>query len=636
MARRRPFRNGSRRGGDVASTLLLRDTRVRPCIAALWMLGFLLCQGLPGTARAADPQPYEVTLKPTGDKALDTALHDSASLISLRESAPVGPFALAERARQDMRRFQTALNSFGYYKAKIEMTIGGKGLDDPGLSAAIENLPADPPVPIVATFDLGPRFTLGKVGISTPVPEDIASHVELKSGQPAMAADVLAAQGRVLTALREDGYPLAKVPVPVATLRPDANELDVDFQPEAGPKADIGPISFAGLGRMNESFVRDRLTIHEGQLYQPSAVEAARTDLTSLGVFSSVRAVPGDSLNMQGQLPITFDLTERPRHLVDMGVSYSTDLGIGYNVGWHDRNVFGNAEQLNLTAAAQLGGNAITKPGYQFGAQFLKPDFLHRDQTLDVSVNAIKQSLQAYDQTALIERIALNRKLSRFWTISVGVEGEQERIDQEDVTRHYNLIGLPATLSYDSTGNPFNPQHGIKASFYVRPTQSLGQPNASFVIMQMSGSTYFDLLGDGGSILALRGLVGEVPGVETFDLPPDQRFYAGGSATVRGYRYQTLGPQFPDQKPTGGTAITAGTVELRQRIWGNFGSAVFLDAGQVTANGQPFSGNWHAGAGAGARYYTPIGPIRLDVAVPLNKLPGGDSFEVYVGLGQAF
>ena len=105
---------------------------------------------------------------------------------------------------------------------------------------------------------------------------------------------------------------------------------------------------------------------------------------------------------------------------------------------------------------------------------------------------------------------------------------------------------------------------------------------------------------------------------------------------MRGYRFQTLGPQFPDGKPTGGTAISAATVELRQRIWGNFGSAVFLDAGQVTSNGQPFSGGWHAGAGVGARYYTPIGPIRLDVAVPLNRLPNGDSLEVYVGLGQAF
>ena len=586
--------------------------------------------------RAADPQPYDVILKPTGMDALDKALHDSANLISLRESAPVGPFALAERARGDVARFRTALNSFGYYKAKVEVTVGGRRLDDPGLYSAIENLPAEPPVPVVVSFDLGPQFKLGKVEISTPVPQDIESHLDLKSGQPAMAADVLAAQGRLLSALREDGYPLAKVPVPVATLRPDANLLDVDFQPDTGPKADIGPIDFTGLKDMNESFVRRRLTIHQGQLYQPSAIETARSDLVSLGVFSTVRAEPATALDPQGQLPITFDLTERPRHLVDMGVSYSTDLGIGYNIGWHNRNLFGNAEQLNLTAAAQLGGNAITKPGYQFGAQFLKPDFLHRDQTLELDLTALKQSLQAYDQTAVIEKAALNRKLSPFWTVSLGVEGEQERIDQEGVTRHYNLVGLPATLSYDSTGNPFNPTHGIKATFYVRPTQSFGQPNTTFVIMQATASTYFDLFRNGNTILALRGLVGEVPGVSTFDLPPDQRFYAGGTSTVRGYRYQSLGPQFPDGNPTGGTAISAGTVELRQKVWGNFGAAAFLDAGQVTASGQPFSGDWHAGAGVGARYYTPIGPIRLDVAVPLNKLPGGDSFEVYVGLGQAF
>ena len=121
-----------------------------------------------------------------------------------------------------------------------------------------------------------------------------------------------------------------------------------------------------------------------------------------------------------------------------------------------------------------------------------------------------------------------------------------------------------------------------------------------------------------------------------FGLPPDQRFYAGGSGTVRGYRYQTLGPQFPDEKPTGGTAISTGTVELRQRILGNYGVVGFVDVGQVSANGAPFTSDWHAAPGVGARYYTSIGPIRLDVAVPLNKLPGGDSFELYIGIGQAF
>ena len=238
-----------------------------------------------------------------------------------------------------------------------------------------------------------------------------------------MAADVLAAQGRLLDALRADGHPLAKVPVPLAILHPDENRLDIDFQPDAGPKADIGPINLTGLKDMNEFFVRRRLLLHQGEPYSPQAIENARQDLNSIGVFSVVRADPASALDPAGQLPITFDLTERPLHAVDLGAAYSTDLGITFTTAWHDRNLFGNAEQLNLTAGTTSGGNASVKPGYQAGIQFLKPDFLARDQTLEVSLNAIKQSLQAYDQTALLEKIGLSRKLSPYWTASLGLSG---------------------------------------------------------------------------------------------------------------------------------------------------------------------------------------------------------------------
>ncbi|WP_428486655.1 autotransporter assembly complex protein TamA [Rhodopila sp.] len=577
-----------------------------------------------------------MTLKPTGNGVLDAALHDSASLISLRASAPTGGFALTERARQDVGRFKTALQSFGYYKASVHLTIDGKTLDDPGIFAALDQAPASPPIAVVVSFDLGPRFQLGQVTISTPVPADIPGQLDLRSGQPAMAADVLAAQGRLLSALREDGYPMAKVPIPLATLRPDENRLDVEFQPDAGPKTDIGPISFSGLKDMNESFVRRRLTVHPGELFTTSAIDTARQDLTSIGVFSVVRAVPADALDPQGQLPITFDLTERPLHAVDLGVAYSTDVGINVTTGWHDHNLFGNAEQLNLTAAVQLGGNAVTRPGYNVGAQFIKPDYLVRDQSLEIDVNAIDQSLQAYQQTALLEKIALNRKLTPHWTASLGLSGEQESILQEDVTRHYELVGIPASLRYDNTTSLLAPTSGIRASLTVTPTESLGTTSATFFITQLAGSTYLDLFDNGRSILALRGLVGKDFGAGVFSLPPDQRFYAGGSGTVRGYRFQTLGPQFANRIPTGGTAISAGTVELRQRILGSYGIATFLDVGQVSSNGAPFTSNWHAGAGIGARYYTSIGPIRLDVAVPLNKLPGGDSLELYIGIGEAF
>ena len=613
--------------------------RTQTPAAVRWLALFLVISTaivLTKRSQGADPQPYTVTLKPTGDSALDAALQGSSTLISLQKSAPVAGFALSERARQDAARFATALHSFGYYKATVATTIAGHKLDDPALAAIIDSAPANPPLAVVVSFDLGPRFKLGSITVSTKVPPDIPAQLDLAPGQPAMAAQILRGQGELLDALRADGYPLAKVPVPIATLHPDENLLDVDFQPDAGPKADIGPISFSGLKHMNESFVRKRLLINQGDQFSPQAIEKARTDLSSIGVFSVVRADPASALDADGQLPIKFDLTERPLHAVDAGIAYSTDLGVNLTAGWHDRNLFGNAEQLNLTASYQAGGDAIVRPGYFAGAQFLKPDFLRRDQTLEVDLNAIKQSLQAYEQTALQEKIAINRKLSPHWTASLGLAGEQESILQENVTRHYNLVGIPASLKYDSTTNLLDPTEGIRALLSVTPTEAIGTPSATFFITQLSGSTYLDVFNDGRSILALRGLIGQVSGAGIFAVPPDQRFYAGGSATVRGYRYQTLGPQYPDRIPTGGTAISTGTVELRQRILSSYGVVGFMDVGQVSSNGAPFTSNWHAGAGVGARYYTPIGPIRLDFAVPLNKLPGGDSFEVYIGIGQAF
>jgi translocation and assembly module TamA len=137
-------------------------------------------------------------------------------------------------------------------------------------------------------------------------------------------------------------------------------------------------------------------------------------------------------------------------------------------------------------------------------------------------------------------------------------------------------------------------------------------------------------------------LVGVAGGANTFSLPPDQRFYAGGSGTIRGYRYQSVGPLFPDGNPMGGRAINAGTVEYRQRVATSFGAVAFVDAGSVSTNLSPFNGKAQEGAGVGVRYYTPIGPLRVDVAVPIKKRPrtatfrGDDAFEIYIGLGQAF
>jgi translocation and assembly module TamA len=614
----------------------------RACLLALCLASAVAPATL---VRAADPVAYTLTIEPTGNKALDAALAGTSQLAALRTNAPAGPFALVSRARQDLGGLDTALKSFGYYQAHLTLTIDGHGLDDPNLPDKLGALPQDTKASVNVAVDTGELFHLRHVTLDGAVPPEASAQFSLKRGDPAIAATVLAAGYTLLSALQEQGYARATVDPPVATAIPAEHALDVSFHVVTGPQINLGPISITGLKRMHQRFVRRQLLIHQGQLYQPSKIEAAREDLASLGVFSGIRISAAKQLDADGELPLRVDVSERKLHTVTLNVAYSTDLGGSAGAIWSHHDVFGNAEQLNLTAEITgLGGTADQGLGYLAKAQFLKPDYYHRDQTLDIDVEGLRQDLQSYTQTAIIAGPALRRKLSPEWTLSVGLTGTEESILQENVTRDYTLAAVPITAQFDSTQvkSPLDdPLRGLRATLIATPTESFSGKDATFFILQGQASTYFDLnhLGiskPGMSVIAIRGLVGTVKGATDFDLPPDQRFYGGGSATVRGFRYQSIGPQFPDNTPIGGTSIDAATIELRQRIWGNIGAAAFIDAGQVATGSAPFAGRLEEGAGVGARYYTAIGPIRVDFAVPITPIPHGDSFEIYLGLGEAF
>ena len=596
-------------------------------------------------ARAADPLSYTVTIASTGNRELDRALKGSSQLESLRAKEAISPFALIGRAQQDIERLETVLQGFGYYQGKVAITVERRPLDDPGLPAAMEALPEGTNAAVDVAIDTGPLYHLRKVTIEGEMPDELRGKLGIKPGDAAVASEVLQAQARLLTALQEDGYALATVETPVAYEDPAAQVLDVTYKVDAGRQVDIGDIGVSGLHDVHESLVRNRLLLHSGERYSPSRIEKARQDLLSLGVFSGISVRAGDHVDALGRIPVNFDVQERPRHAVGFTAAYSTDLGGSVKATWSNRNLFGNAEQLNLAAAVSgLGGSATTGLGYNVSAQFIKPEFKARDQSLEVDAGALRQKLEAYDQDAVTAGVSLNRKFSDIWSGSVGVSAIQERILQEGVTRDYTLLGIPLNAKYNSTGvtNPLEDAlHGIRASVTVTPTQSFGASSATFVIIQASASGYFDLASvgwtaPGRSVLAWRALIGTAQGATQFALPPDQRFYGGGSATVRGFRYQSIGPEFPDGKPIGGTSIDAATIEFRQRLPNNLGAVAFIDAGQVGARSTPFQGTARVGAGVGIRYYTAIGPIRLDVAVPLNKQPGGDSFDIYIGLGQAF
>ena len=598
-----------------------------------------------GVAGAADPQSYSLAIASTGDSALDATLQASSQLASLRDTAPIGPFALLGRAREDIDRLKTVLESFGYYQGRVAITVLGRPLDNPELPDALAAVPENEDAAVAITIVPGELYHLRTITIDGEVTPAERSALGLESGQPANAVAVLDAQARLLSALEEDGHAFASVDTPIAYEVPQEHGIDVVFHVVAGPAVAIGAISLTGLKRVEETLVRTRLLVQSGQPYSPSRLEAARRDLLALGVFSSVSIHAADHPDADGRVPLSVVLQERLRHSLGFNATYSSDLGGSAGVRWTDRDLFGGAEQLTLAASAiDLGGHATTGVGYNLSAQFIKPDYGARDRNLQLNVASLKQSLNAYDQTAVTASALLTHRLSPLWVASIGLSGEREQITQQAQIYDYTLIGLPIALRFNSTGlvNPLqDATRGMRAAASLTPTRSLTAIPATFVIAQAEASAFFDLANlyrgrEGRSVLAVRALAGEAHGAAPFDLPPDQRFYGGGSGTVRGFRYQSVGPQFPDGSPKGGTAVDSATAEFRQRVGAAFGFAAFMDAGAVSSDGHLLQGRPSVGVGAGVRYYTPIGPIRLDVAVPVTKLPGGDAFEIYIGLGQVF
>ncbi len=607
----------------------------------------------PATAPEQDEPTvsYSVTLPDTADDALDDALRRASALEQLRETAPTDGFGLVSRALAETDNIRSALRSEGYYAGSWRITVAGEAPDTPGLADRLQararprNAPAEEgrptaePVPVVVTVDPGPQYRLAPVRLQAEpagTPIDAAGSTGLEAGSPARAQPVLDAEGRLATALRDSSHPFASIRRRV-TVDHDTKLMEVTFVVAPGPRADFATPNVTGEQRTNSSLVASVVRPLAGEPYDPKTLEETRQDLLGLGVFSTVRARAGERLNAEGRLPVTFTVIERPLHAIGFGAAYETRYGPTFSTYWEHRNLFGGAERLRLEAEVnRLGVSGdSSETGGKIGASLATPWFAGRNQTLTFSIAAVRERLDAYDRDAFTADAILERTISKRLTVGFGPQLEFSRVTQDDVTTDYQLIGLLGQLRWNDTDSPLNPSRGTRASVLVNPIYSLGESNA-FTRLRVQGSTYLDISGDKGSILALRGVVGSIVGASFGGVPPDKRFYSGGGGSVRGYDYQSIGPRTANNEPAGGLSLVEGSVELRQRVSGPWGMAAFVDAGAVTEDPAPTLDNLKVGAGLGVRYQTAIGPIRADVAIPLNKERDDAAFGFYIGIGQAF
>lgn len=600
----------------------------------------------------ADPVPYTVKLTLNGaqDGGLKSAIEEASTLQSLKDTPPSGSAGLLRRATADIDRITAALYSHGYYAGTIKITLAGKPSADDDIISAIDAAQPASKVPVEIAVDTGPRFKFGalrlldaKTGqpLEGKLPTD--KQLNLVPGEPAEATKIDPAGATVVDALRESGHPFAKVASKDVVADHASNELNVTFFFEPGPQAQFGEFSVSGTKDIERSFVTDRITVKPGEPYSPAKLATLRKNLASYPAFSSVRVREGEQLDAEGRLPVTVEVAERKPRYIGIAAKYSQSEGSSVDAYWGHRNLFGGAETLrvDLQASWHVGrsSDAVTTSnpfGYKLQAAFSKPGIITIDDDLLLQAAAFREVTNAYVRKAVTFLGGVRHKFDEHLSIQGGLDVEFSQGKDTEGARKDKIVGIPFDVIYDGTDNPLDPSRGIRATGTLEPFVFLGRTGAGPTMVKTSLSTYYALDTDKKFILAGRVAAGSILGTTLLNVAPQRRFFVGGGGTLRGYDYQAASPRNASNDIIGGLSFVSASAELRFRVTDTIGLVPFVDAGSAYRSSTPTLGGLRYGAGIGVGYYTSIGPVRADFAVPLNRRPGDAHYGIYVSLGQAF
>jgi translocation and assembly module TamA len=452
----------------------------------------------------------------------------------------------------------------------------------------------------------------------------------LHIGIAARAPDIVAAQRRLLDALARHGYPLARVLDRQTRIVHASTTMTVALSVDAGPAARFGAATIEGLDRVEESYVRDLLAWQDGTPYDRDAVEKSRAALLATGLFSTVEIAPATVVEANGTLPLTITAAEGKHRSFGFGANYSTSEGFGGEVFWEHRNLLGRNETLRLSLTA-------AEIELSLKAQARKPAFLRPDQSLLADTALANRNTDAFDEQSVAGSLGVERPLGDLWRATAGVSAEYSVLTDEDGKDTVQLFGLPISGRRDTTDSLLDPTQGTRLNLSLTPYGGKGDGPLLFAVATAGGAAYTAVDADKRFVLAGRLKFGTIFGEETASVPANKRFYAGGGGSVRGYAFQSVGPLDDQNDPLGGRSLVEVNGEMRIRITKSVGLVPFIDGGSVFDTTYPdFSETFLWAGGLGVRYFSGIGPLRLDVAVPINRRTSDNSFQFYLSLGQAF
>lgn len=583
-----------------------------------------------------DPLNYSVSLDTDGsDRELARAIERSSLLVNQAENPVSGDLGLVIKARDDRDRLIAALYERAHYGGVVTVTIGGRNIDD---------LPPNPkfdrsgPVPVTLRVEPGPVFTLGDIRFEGDAARLDPGRYDLRPGGDAGSLVIIKAARQIVDDLKTEGRPLAHLTEQQVVADHKSQTVDVVLGAESGPIAPIGPVSISGEKAVDPDFIRRYSRLNQGKPYTPEDIRKASERLRKLGVFSSVTIRESETLAPDGSLPIGITVSEGKHRYFGFGASISTIDGAGLQGYWGHRNLFGQAESLRIEGS--VGGlgnwNGIENLDYTAGISFVKPGAFVPSGTLDASIKGSTITTESYDAASVVARLGYSYELTDKDTLSAAATLSFDDIDDAFGNNRYVTFAVPIDYVRDTRDNTLNPTEGYRATLSAAPSYEILE-GTIFSSFEGSISGYRGFGEDDRLVLAGKLAAGTLIGGDGLaSMPATRRFYAGGGGSVRGYAYQEISPYNGSGDATGGRSYVTGSVEARLNVTDAIGVVPFLDFGTVSSEIYPDFSDVRLGAGIGLRYNTPFGPIRLDVAMPLDRYDGGSRYGIYAGIGQSF
>ena len=544
--------------------------------------------------------------------------------LKTRPERPVEDSVLAE----DVRRLRRSLEELGHFEAAVEVDVPEEG----------------GPQPVLFFARPGPRAMVTDVAVEgPPLPptrdEEGPLELAVRSGLPYRVGDVASAREVLVSAWRRAGYLDARVE-PVIALSEDQTGVQLRLVVEPGPRTIVENVVLAGLRDTREETVAREIVLHSGEPFSFERVLESQRRLLSLGIFERVTISELDP-GRERRRDVVVTVEEAPRTTVAWGVGYSEqDLlrgsvevtrrnlsGLGRTASVFVRGSFrGSRVLLNLREPWLLGRNLDS-----FVTAFWEEEDRNTfDYNRKGGVAQVGQSLDS--RTTLIYRYLYQD------TKVFNIEVLPEEIDRQ--FRTYTVSGPAFSLVWDARDDPLEPRRGaFFASDLQLSADALG--GTSYVRGFFQAADIRRVRADLALVFSLRLGLAATYGDELPLLPLPERFFAGGAYGPRGWPVDEVGPKVirPDGEvfPTGGNALLLGGAELRYSLTRSFQLATFLDIGNVYPEIRDLSiPELRKSVGIGARYLTPIGPIRLDYGHKIHRLPGEAPGRLHLTIGYAF